>query len=267
MKLLVITPTLGKSPWLDATVASVAVLPIAHEHVLVAPTAVVTELMGRFPEIKVVPEVGGGLYAAINTGLAAAQGWDAFTYLNDDDLLLPGFARSVAALAGQAGRPCLIYGGVRLIDRASRRIGAIPVSPHPGLNRALYAQRIEPVYQHGMLVSRAAWAEQGGFDESFLLCGDSEYLARLCVRGVPAVRVWTEVAAFRLHPDQLTKGRAAMDAERTRVDAKLGLLDARCTWRHHWARAVFRAANLPAYVGRVWRHGPVPFDQLLERGG
>ena len=58
-----------------------------------------------------------------------------------------------------------------------------------------------------------------------------------------------------------------MDAERARVDAKLNLLAARCTWRHHWARLVFRAANLPAYVGRTLRHGLISFDRLLERGG
>lgn len=267
MKILVITPTLGESPWLEATISSVAELPVPCRHVLVAPTAAVPDLARRFPGATVMPEAGGGLYAAINTGLAGAKDWDAFTYINDDDLLLPGFARSVAALQAQTGRPGFAYGGVRLVDRTGRRIGRIPVSPQPALNRDLYAQRLEPVYQHGTLVGRGVWEELGGFDESFRLCGDSEYLARLCVHGVPAVRVWTEVAAFRLRPNQLTKGRHAMDAERARVDAKLDLLAARRTWRHHWARLVFRSANLPGYVGRTLRHGLISFDRLLERGG
>ncbi len=267
MKILVITPTLGESPWLEATVGSVAALPVSHRHVLVAPSAAVPDLARRFPRVTVMPEKGGGLYAAINSGLTDTKDWDAFTYINDDDLLLPGLARSVAALQAQAGRPVFAYGRVRLIDRAGQRLGSIPISPQPALNRALYAQRLEPVYQHGTLISRAVWEEQGGFDESFRLCGDSEYLARLCIRGVPAVRVWAEVAAFRLRPGQLTKGRAAMDEERARVDAKLDLIPVRRTSRHHWARMIFRSANLPAYVGRLWRHGPVSFDQLLERGG
>lgn len=267
MKMLVITPTLGESPWLEATIRSVAALPVSCRHVLVAPAAAAAELTRRFPGVAVMPEAGGGLYAAINSGLADASAWDAFTYINDDDLLLPGFARCVAALTAQTGRPGFAYGGVRLVDRAGRRIGTIPVSPQPALNRALYAQRLEPVYQHGTLISRAVWEEQGGFDESFRLCGDSEYLARLCVRGVPAVRVWTEVAAFRLRPHQLTKGRAAMVEERARVDEKLSLLADRLTWQHRWARLVFRSANLPAYIGRTLRHGPISFDRLLERGG
>lgn len=267
MKILIITPTLGESPWLDATVASVAALPAAHEHVLVAPTGVVADLARRYPGTTVIPEAAGGMYAAINAGLIHAKDWDAFTYINDDDLLLPAFAQAVATLALQAGRPCFVYGRVRLINRDGRRVGSIPVSPRPALNRALYAQRLEPVYQHGTLVSHAAWAEHGGFDENFRLCGDSEYFARLCVQGVPAVRVGREVAAFRLRPDQLTKNRAMMNEERARVDAKLHLLTGRRTWRHHWAKAVFRSSNLPAYLGRIWRYGPISFDQLLERGG
>lgn len=210
---------------------------------------------------------GSGMYAAINTGLTGVENWDAFTYLNDDDLLLPGFSAAVGAITHQGKQPSLAYGGVRLIDAEGRRLGAIPVSHQPTFNRELYAQRIEPVYQHGTLVSRAAWEQQGGFDPAFRFCGDSEFLARLCVRGVPAVHVGGEVAAFRLRGGQLTKNRPAMLAERARVDQKLGLRVARLTTRHHWARLVFRVANLPVYAGRILRHGFVSFDELLERGG
>lgn len=267
MKILVVTPTLGDSPWLAETVASVAALSLAHQHVLVAPAAVVPALAARFSGVTVVPEPGGGMYAAINAGLAAASDWDAFTYINDDDLLLLGFAAVAATLAARPGQPLLAYGRVRLIDGEGRRLGAIPVSPSPGLNRDLYALRLEPVYQHGTLVSRAAWEKFGGFDPEYRFCGDSEFLARLCVRGVPAVRVGGEVAAFRLHRGQLTKNRPAMIAERAGVDEQLGLLAPNLSIRHHWARLVFRAANLSVYAGRVLRHGFVSFDELLERGG
>jgi GT2 family glycosyltransferase len=267
MKILVVTPTLGNSPWLADTVASVAALPLDCRHVLVAPAATQAALTARFPGIAVVAEPGGGMYAAINAGLASARDWEAFTYINDDDLLLPGFAAAATAVAASPGQPLLAYGRVRLIDDGGRPQGAIPVSPWPRLNRALYAQRLEPVYQHGALVSRAAWEQVGGFDPAFRYCGDSEFLARLCVCGVPAVRVAGEVAAFRLRSGQLTKNRPAMIEERIRVDQKLALLAPRRTLRHHWARFVFRVANLSVYAGRIVRHGFVSFDDLLERRG
>ena len=142
------------------------------------------------------------------------------------------------------------------------------MSPRPELNRALYAQRIEPVYQHGTVISRAAWEELGGFDESFRFCGDSELLARACVREVPFVR-WRgdEVAAFRLRSGQLTKNRSAMIAERAAVDAKLQLVEQRRTLALRWARWQFRVANLPVYAERVLRYGFASFDDVLEREG
>lgn len=270
MKLLVVTPTLGLSPWLAETVASVATCAPGAGHVFVAPAAAVGALARRFPRVAAVPEPGGGMYAAINAGLAAAGGWDAFTYLNDDDVLLPDFSEVVRAVApAVAGRaPLVAHGGVRLIDARGARLGAIPISPAPALNRALYAQRLEPVYQHGTVVTRGAFDAIGGFDAAFRFCGDSEFLARACVRGMPfACATRREVAAFRLRAGQATKNRAAMLAERARVDEKLGLLTPPAVGGLRAARWRFRLANLAIYAERIRRHGFVSFDRLLERGG
>jgi len=271
MNIVVVTPTLGASPWLAGTVASVAALPGACRHVLVAPAAVGPALAARFPSVLVVaePAPGRGMYAAINAGLEAVAGWDAFTYLNDDDLLRPRFAAGMARaeVAGRAEQPLLVYGRVRLIDAQGRRLGAIPVSPWPRLNRALYALRLEPVFQHGTLVTRAAYRQIGGFDETLRFCGDSEFLARACVAGIPAVRIWGEVAAFRVRPGQFTQDRGAMVAERSRVDVQLALVAPRPSWRHWLARLVFRTANLAVYAERLCRHGWISFDELLVRAG
>ena len=269
MKLLVVTPTLGTSPWLEETAGSVAAWGGGCEHVLVAPREAIAGLQARFPRAVVVREPGGGMYAAINAGLAVGREWEAFTYLNDDDFFLDGFAAVLAAIAkGGVAAPAFAYGVVRLVDAQGRRLGAIPVSPDPGINRALYAQRIEPVYQHGTVLTRAALQKLGGFDASLRFCGDSEFLARACVEGVPCVRATgREVAAFRLRPGQLTKNRAAMKAERARVDRKLALLPLRLTAAHRWARWRFRLANFHRYAERVRRFGFVSFDQLIEHQG
>ena len=270
MKLLVVTPTLGESPWLTETVASVATHAAGAAHVLVAPTTALAALAAKFPRTTVVPEPGGGMYAAINAGLAAVRDWDAFTYLNDDDVLLPDFSAVVRAVssAANARAPLVAYGGVRLIEARGRRLGAIPISPAPELNRALYAQRLEPVYQHGTIATRAVFESIGGFDAAFRFCGDSEFLARACVRGIPfACATRRHVAAFRLRAGQATKNRAVMIAERTRVDEKLALLAPLPAADLRRARQRFRVANLAIYAERIARHGFVTFDELLERGG
>lgn len=264
-RILVVTPTLGSSPWLEATVASVAQFQPTCRHVLVAPAAQQDDLARRFPAAQVVPEPGGGMYAAINAGLASAGEWDGFTYINDDDLLLPRFAR---VLEGLRHNPTgAVYGGVQLIGTHGQPLGSIPISPFPSLNRRLYAQRVEPVYQHGTLFSRHLYERMGGFDESFRFCGDTEYMARACVAGLPfRCATLRNVAAFRLRAGQLTKNLPVMQAESDRAHAKLALPAPRITPAHRWARLVFRVANLPVYLERIARHGPITFGELLARG-
>jgi len=264
-RLLVVTPTLGDSPWLDDTVASVAQQSFPHVHVLVAPAAKVAALAVRFPRARVVPEPGGGMYAAINAGLAAVTDWSAFTYINDDDLLLPRLGTVMAAARTPQER--IVYGGVRLINTPGERLGAIPISWFPALNRDLYAQRTEPVFQHGTITTRAVVDRLGGYDTAFRFCGDSEFLARACLAGVPFVCATPRVvAAFRLRANQLTKNLPAMQAEHDRFEAKLHLLAARRTFRHRWARLVFRLTNLPVYAERIRRHGFITFGEQLARG-
>lgn len=265
MKLLIVTPTLGNSPWLAETIASVANLS-AH-HVVVAPRTTQDALSKQFPRIVLVDDPGNGMYGAINAGIAHVPDWDAFTYINDDDLLLPDFARVMKCLHF-SNRPLIAYGGVRLIDSAGRRLGSIPISPDPALNRHLYAERLEPVYQHGTIVSRGAMDQLGGFDATLRFCGDSEFLARACMSGVPfhcATR--REVAAFRLRAGQLTKNRVAMVAERAAIDTRLRLLSVSNKDVSVAARRRFRVANARIYLERILRHGFVSFDSLLERGG
>jgi hypothetical protein len=269
-RVLVVTPTLGDSRWLPAAVASVAAQPAGTTHVLVAPAGATARLQAQFPQVRVIAETpGGGMYAAINAGVAAVrESWDVMTYLNDDDVLLPGFASIARAAAARGDLPAIAYGGVRLIDGEDQRLGAIPVSHFSSHNRALYARRLEPVYQHGIAVNRAAWERLQGFDATFRYCGDSEFLARACVTGIAMTCAsHGAVAAFRLRPGQLTKNRPAMEEERRRVDEKLGLLSGPSPLRRIWVRCVFRIVNLPVYAERILRHGFVTFDELIRRAG
>jgi hypothetical protein len=267
LRLVVVTPTLGNSRWLDETVESVSRHAPGAVHVLVAPLSACATLKREFPSLRVVPEPEGraGMYAAINAGLAAVPDWGAFTYINDDDLLLEGFQEVLGRV--RVGQAMVVYGGVRLIDTDGRRIGAIPTSPFPSLNRDLYALRTEPVFQHGTVATRAVVEQLGAFDTSLRFCGDSEFLSRACVAKIPFVCATKGVvAAFRLRAGQLTKNLPVMLEEHHRVYNKHRLPAERVTWRHRWARFVFRVVNLPVYAERIARHGFITFGEQLAKG-
>src|SRR5438067_303548 len=155
-RILVVTPTLGTSPFLERTVASVTTQPLAITHVMSAPLEHVDTLRRRFPHARVVMDAGkaGGIYGALNAALAFAAtdgDWDWFTYINDDDALLPGFARMWARHTEDEG---VIYGDVDLVDDEDRRLSRITVERAARWIPALLQQGISPLMQQGMLFRR-----------------------------------------------------------------------------------------------------------------
>lgn len=259
MRLLVVTPTLGASPWLIETVASVTACAPGAVHVLVAPEEKRQRLRAEFPGTEVVADPGGGMYAAINAGLSERRDWDVFTYINDDDFLLPGFAEARAA----AGLERVAYGVVELVDERGRDMGPVPVSRFPRWNGLLYRSGIEAIYQHGTIIGRDVWRRAGAFDAGYRLCGDSEWFARAALLGCPFVFRRSRVAAFRLRSQQMSRNEAAMMAEAARMRAGLGPRPSRCM---RWAATgLFRAGNLPLYLKRVFAHGLLTSREIQRK--
>lgn len=260
MSFRVVTPTLGTSPWLDAALAG----DVPAERVLVAPPEQTAALAARFAGAAVLPEQTRGLYAAVNQGLRAAGEWSVGTYLNDDDrLLAAGVARAQALLAAQ---PALagVFGRVAMIDAAGRFLAEIPVA-HRGADWGpLLAAGVMPLAQPGTLFRRELFDELGGFDERFRGAGDLDFFQRAAAAGrrFGFVNAW--VAEFRVHAGQISKQRELMQHESR-------LLFRRAAERPEWraasrrARWRFRAANLPAYLGRLRRHGWVSMERLYAR--
>ncbi len=260
MKLRVVTATRGASPFWPAALAAVARAAPGAEHVVVGPAARAGDLAPAGAGIRFVAETGTGLYAALNQGLrAAGNDWEAFTWLNDDDLLLaPGFARLAAdAHRTDAG---VAYGEVTLIDGRSARIGALPVARRAGDLAALLARGIVPLAQPGTVIRREVWEKLGGFDESYRLAGDLDFFVRALVAGVSFAFVPATVAAFRLSAGQLSKGRAEREEETTRALRPLRGLRPSAA-----ALGRFRLGNLCVYAERIRRHGWRRMDELYEQ--
>ena len=183
MKLRVVTATRGTSPFWAETLASLATAVPEAEHVVVGPAAKEAELTAGRTGVRFAADAGGGLYAALNQGLRAGEtAWDAFTWLNDDDLLLaPGFHRlreKMRSVEVEIG-----YGRVMLIDRKSTRLGALPVARHARDLPALLARGIVPLAQPGTIIRRKVWETLGGFDERYQLAGDLDFFVRALQTG------------------------------------------------------------------------------------
>ena len=123
-RILIVTPTLGTSSYLDETVRGVTSLPVPFLHVLVTPAPMVESLQARYPHAIVLADAGkaAAIYGAINVALrSSGDDWEWFTYINDDDELGPGFGRMAQEHFARANPEPVVYGDVRIIDDEGRR--------------------------------------------------------------------------------------------------------------------------------------------------
>jgi len=263
MRVLVVTPTLGRSPWLSATLAGVAALRGSRiHHVLVAPHDAIRDLERRAGGARLVSERGGGMYAAINDGVRACadEPWEWFTYLNDDDTWLNGMS-VVLDRADKPGLRATLFGRVRLTDAQDRALGELPVARRESDFAALLARGIVPLAQPGTLVHRCVLESLGGFDESFRSAGDLDLFVRALVAGHSFEFVDAHVASFRLHAGQISKDERAADAEKERA---LRPLRAAGIPGGVGALLRFRLANAGAYFARARHFGVVRMRQVYR---
>lgn len=251
---LIVTPTLGTSPYLDRTVASVAALNLPCQHVMVAPANRIDELRRRYPSARLVADRGpaGGIYGALNDAIGAAPpGWKWFTYINDDDALLPPF-RAVALrhLLRPSSEP-VVYGDVALIDGSGRRVALVTTERHPARIPALLQEGISPLNQQGMLIRRDVVEALGGFDTRYRLCADLDFWLRAYVSGARFRYVPEVLAEFRLREGQLSADTAVTQAEMAEIVRRHCAAPVRPV-RRRVIRIGYRLQNLPRYLAR-WR--------------
>ncbi len=256
-RILVVTPTLGESDFLDLTMESVAAQPLDILHVLSVPAPKVAALAARYPHARVVPDAGkaGAIYGALNAALAVTpDGWDWFTYINDDDTLLPGFGRAVVRhLEAESPGPVL-YGDVELIDERGVCINRITTTPASDWIPALLHQGISPLMQQGMLFRHDVVAALGGFDLRYRLCADLDFWLRAYAAGHRFRHAGERVAQFRLREGQLSGDTRLTVAEQDKIVARN--LPRRISAPRRWlTRLAYRAFNLPRYLARARRRG------------
>ena len=247
MKLLIVTPTLGAGLHLGETLRSVAGLGALARHVLVCPPDAAEALRRQAPTAEVIAEAPRGVYAALNRGLQASGEWDAWTWINDDDVLVPEGVRAAVSVLAAAPACDVVYGRVDYFSRRGSDLGPLPVEDSPARLPALFAAGVPALTQHGTLVRRAAAERLGPFDEHYRLAADFDYWVRAVAAGLAFTHVPQPVARYRLRPGQLSGDVAAVAAE-IRVSAGRHFPGASAPE----ARLQFRLRHLPD-LWRRWR--------------
>ncbi len=255
---LVITPTLGDSLFLERSRAQVEALDLEILHLLSCPASRVDELAARFPKCRVVTDAGpaGGIYGALNAGLDAARSldWDWFTYINDDDELTPGFAKAARRHWARARPEGVLYGDVRRIDERGRSLGFITTEHDPRYIPGVLHEIISPINQQGMMFRRDVTEALGEFDLTYRLCADLDFWVRAYALGCGFRYDPFEVGRFRIRAGQLSS-----DVDLTRQEFRdivnRHLPRQRSALRRKAARLRYRLYNLPRYLARLRKVG------------
>ncbi len=269
-RLLILTPTLGTSPYLDETVGSIDRLDWPLDHVLVCPADRIAELAARFPGRRIVADAGrdGGLYGALNAGLHAAADldWDWFTYLNDDDLLTPRFAELLARHDAGGDLASVGYGDVRTIGETGDSLGCMTVESNPRYFPALLQGGISPVGQQGMIFGAPVVRVLRGYDEQYSVCADLDFWARAYAQGFAFRYHPLEAGRFRVRQGQISGAVSLLSGQMADITRRHFPVPVAASARR-FARWRYRWRNLPRYLARLRVVGFARSLDVLQAGG
>jgi hypothetical protein len=202
----VVIPSYQQAGFLEETIRSVLLQGYPAFEVLVmdgGSSDGSTDILRRYERWLTgwVSERDGGQSNAINKGWRRAQG-ELLTWLNSDDLLLPGWAAAMASAMIDQPAVDLAYCDVQVIDAGSRPTWTFPGQPATIERFAVYWKTA--FAQQGFLMRRQVLESCGYLDEELHFAMDAEYWFRLLVAGRSLRHVPQKLAAFRLHEEAKT---------------------------------------------------------------
>ena len=229
----IVTPVFNGARFLQATIESVLAQDYPRVEYIVqdgGSTDATLEILSRYgARVSVASEPDTGMYDAVNKGFARAKG-SILTYLNSDDVLLPG-ALAAAARAAATGAQ-LIFGNCQLIDGEGNEIYRLRTTSL-AFDQAVALGRL-PFLQPGTFWSRSLHERVGGFDTKFRYAADTAFLYRaLRAASGRHARVPDYLAAFRVHDAAISS--RLRDAHGQEHHAVLAELGARGSWLARYA--------------------------------
>ncbi|MEM1157500.1 MAG: hypothetical protein AAGH72_04520 [Verrucomicrobiota bacterium] len=226
LHLLVVTPTLGESEFFTQTVDSVNRFRVLKDlnltHVVVCPESKIREMALQAPSATILGEGPDcrSMYSAINMAVKSSDlPWTHFTYINDDDFLLPDFGLLLANLYHK--KADFSYGLVDLVGDDGNLIYPIPIVRNPNHIIDLYSLGISPFTQQGTVVGRSLYEKLECFDDAFKYAGDMDFWCRACQMNPTYYFENKSVAAFRATGGQLSSHRTHFNSEINEIRSRL----------------------------------------------
>ncbi|MDN3517826.1 glycosyltransferase family 2 protein [Aquisalimonas lutea] len=158
-----------------------------------------------------------GIYNAMNKGIGLAMG-KIIGLVNADDVIYPSAVADVVDVLTRHPDAGFTCAPVDLASDDGSIYGQVRPLADDELETRMYREM--PFPHQGMYVRREVYEELGGFDESYKLSADYDFLLRLLENSVPYVRIESPVGYFR---DGGASGGLQTFIETRRIQKKHGL--------------------------------------------
>lgn len=210
MLVSVIVPSYNQGRFIGATLESILQQDYAQIECIVVDggsTDETLEVIQTFsdPRLSWVSERDKGQSDALNKGLARING-EIVTYLNSDDLLLPGAVAFAVQYFEQHPNADLLYGDGHYVDADGKRLTSFKSAP---FDLALCVLNGQNLAQPGTFWRRIVTEKIGLFDVGMHYRMDFDYWLRAALAGFRLEYVPGERAVYRLHDQSKTISQRA----------------------------------------------------------
>ena len=224
----IVTPALNAERYLEPALRSIwgqVSDDVRVDHVVVdgGSTDRTVDIARGFPSRVVESTDDGGMYDAVNRGLAMVEG-EIVGYLNADDEIAPGALEAVARGFVEHPDAEWLLGKREFID--AEGVPFAWMQPVPFTLRQYIGLGWSCVPQETVWMRHRFLERLGPFDTSFRNTGDYDMYARARALAKPLILRET-LGRFRLHGDQLSFDPEVMARESRRVQQKNGSIDRR----------------------------------------
>lgn len=225
-KVSIVTPSFNQGRYVEEMILSVRGQGYPSlEHIVVdgGSTDGSVDVIERYQEHIAfwVSEPDRGQVHAINKGFGLATG-EYVSWLNSDDVLLPGGVEAVVECFCENPDVDLVYGDYALLDPQ----GAVVLSQACvdfDRNVLLYGRGL--ISQPASFMRRTTWQRLGPLDERYDFCMDLELWTRAALAGARFKAIRQPVAATRLHGGTKTSTqRAKLERQHRMILNQYGLL-------------------------------------------
>lgn len=230
-----------------------------------------------------MPKNTGGPVGPMNFGITEARG-EFIAMLDHDDVMLP--ERLAAALPACAehekvgmvfGQTIFVDGNGRLREFNHARYAEFTLPRQQFSAQELLDDLLTHGYRYGgaggMLFRKAAWADVGGFAESYKIAWDCEFTFRLALAGWSFVYVAEVLYHHRIHARNLqhTGGGKSLVLEYLELYNQLGQSPGLSTRQQHDLKKMLsdrynRLANI-SLLEKQYRESAKNYCQSISKGG